>query len=130
MTTTLRRTVASAALTAAIAGLGVSLAGVASAAPQAARTTLAPSSARTTIAPASYNSCGYAVTVNGLRIRKGPGTNYVAFGQLWKDDNVHITSVSGNWAYVTVWDSRSFKYGTKGWVSKSYLTPEACTVLD
>jgi N-acetylmuramoyl-L-alanine amidase len=128
-TTTIRRSLATVALATGTAVLGVSLAGTASAAPRPSTVTAAPASARTALAPA-FSSCGYAVTVNGLRIRKGPGTNYLAFGQLWKYDDVMITKTSGNWAYVTVVYSRSFKYGTKGWVSRSYLTPEACTVLD
>jgi hypothetical protein len=78
---------------------------------------------------ASFNSCGYSVTVDGLRVRKTAGG--VATGQLYKGDWVKATRTSGSWAYVTVLSSRgSLRYPATGWVSWSYLRAEACTTSD
>lgn len=54
------------------------------------------------------------VTVDGLRMRKGPGASYEAIDTLNTGDKVIVHSISKNWAKVT--------YGNKeGYTHKSYL---------
>ena len=55
-----------------------------------------------------------ATNVSNLNVRKGPGTSTAVLGSLKKGVRVTVTSVTGNWAYVT--------FGSlKGWASLNYL---------
>lgn len=62
----------------------------------------------------------YKVTVDGLNLRKGAGTNYKSITTIPKDINVTVHSKKGTWSYVT-----AGKY--KGWVSNKYLKKTAAT---
>ncbi|CAM3936571.1 SH3 domain-containing protein [Mesobacillus thioparans] len=65
----------------------------------------------------SQNTAGSSgsVTVDGLRVRKGPGTNYDVAGSLNNGQAVEILSSKGNWAEVRTASLR-------GWVSMEYIT--------
>jgi len=65
------------------------------------------------LTPNSSNGDG-VVTADGLRIRKGPGTNYSILAHLNKNDRVSIIQTSGNWLEI------SFQ-GMKGWVSREFV---------
>jgi N-acetylmuramoyl-L-alanine amidase len=56
-----------------------------------------------------------SVTVNGLRVRKGPGTNHQVIGSFNIGQAVEVLSSNGNWAEVRTTDLR-------GWVSKEYIS--------
>ena len=50
------------------------------------------------------------VTVNGLNIRSGPGTNYKTVGTLWYGEKVIILENKGEWLRIN-----------SGWVKASYI---------
>lgn len=54
------------------------------------------------------------VTTDGLRIRKGPGTNYEIVGHLYKNERVKILKKSGTWFEVLY-------NGKNGWVSSEFV---------
>lgn len=60
------------------------------------------------------NSDTGKVTANGLRVRKGPGTNFSIIGSLNNGQSVKILSTSGQWIQIS---SESLQ----GWVSGEYL---------
>lgn len=72
---------------------------------------------RTEAAPAvSPNLIGSAsITVNGLRVRKGPGTNHQVIGTFSSGQAVEVLSLNGNWAEVRT-------NNLQGWVSKEYIS--------
>ncbi|MFE8696839.1 SH3 domain-containing protein [Cytobacillus sp. FJAT-53684] len=55
-----------------------------------------------------------AVTVDGLRVRKGPGTNYQVIGTINKGNDFTVLSTSGDWVQLDT------SYGV-GWVSSEYV---------
>ena len=59
-----------------------------------------------------------AGTVSGgsVNMRKGPGTGYGKITSLTKGTKVQIWDESGNWYYVSTLS------GTKGWMSKTYIS--------
>lgn len=64
----------------------------------------------------SSNSKGSgSVTVNGLRVRKGPGTNHQVVGSFNSGQAVEILGFNGNWAEVRT-------NSKQGWVSKEYIS--------
>ncbi|ESU30719.1 hypothetical protein G3A_20645 [Bacillus sp. 17376] len=75
---------------------------------EAAKTAVSP------IVSPNAQSSG-SVTVNGLRVRKGPGTNHQVIGSFNSGQAVEVLSSNGNWAEVRTKDLR-------GWVSKEYIT--------
>lgn len=66
----------------------------------------------------SQNSIGTSgsITANGLRVRKGPGTNYQVVGSLNSGQAVEILSTNGKWSEVRT-------PAIQGWVSKEYIKP-------
>jgi uncharacterized protein YgiM (DUF1202 family) len=73
-----------------------------------------------TVAPdKKYNKTETKITVNGLNLRKGPGTDYDVIVLIPKNYPVKVigykNGVSG-WVYVT-----DMTYGHSGWVSSAYL---------
>ncbi|UYZ20886.1 SH3 domain-containing protein [Mesobacillus jeotgali] len=77
----------------------------------------AKESPKPAVSPAvSANSKGSgSVNVNGLRVRKGPGTNHQVIGSFNSGQAVEILGFNGNWAEV-----RTSKIS--GWVSKEYIS--------
>ena len=70
----------------------------------------------------------FTPTVNGLRIRSGPGTNYRVYGLLYRGDRMKITrSVrtpsAGCWFKVTLTQrsASGLPAGFTGWVYAAYL---------
>ncbi|RSD24094.1 SH3 domain-containing protein [Mesobacillus subterraneus] len=56
-----------------------------------------------------------SITANGLRVRKGPGTNHPVIGSLNSGQAVEILSSNGSWAEIKT-------PSVRGWVSKEYIT--------
>ncbi len=54
------------------------------------------------------------VTVDGLRVRKGPGTSFQVIGTVQKGNAFSVITTSGNWVQLHT------SYGN-GWVSKDYV---------
>lgn len=52
--------------------------------------------------------------VDGLRLRKGPGTNFAVIGYVNRNEKGMATIAQGEWMYVR-WD------GKEGWVHQSYV---------
>ncbi|MBT2660682.1 SH3 domain-containing protein [Bacillus sp. ISL-45] len=77
----------------------------------------AKESPKTAVSPAvSANSKGSgSVNVNGLRVRKGPGTNHQVIGSFNSGQAVEILGFNGNWAEVR-------NSNISGWVSKEYIS--------
>jgi N-acetylmuramoyl-L-alanine amidase len=74
-------------------------------------------SPKKTVSPAvSANSNGTgSITVNGLRVRKGPGTHHPVIGSFNSGQAVEILGYNGNWAEVRT-------SNISGWVSKEYIS--------
>ncbi|GGO35689.1 SH3 domain-containing protein [Streptomyces lasiicapitis] len=69
-----------------------------------------------------------AATVNGLRVRSGPGTGYTALGLLGKGDKVRLIGARQDkrgqiWHRVVLRHSSDYGLprGYRGWVTASYL---------
>lgn len=69
-----------------------------------------------------------AATVNGLRVRGGPGTGYVALGLLGKGDKVKLVGAKQDrrgqiWHKVILRGGSDYGLpsGYRGWVTASYL---------
>jgi N-acetylmuramoyl-L-alanine amidase len=77
----------------------------------------APKTAASPAVSPSTNSSG-SVTANGLRVRKGPGTNYQVIGSFNSGQAVEILNYNDDWAEVRTTDLR-------GWVSKEYIKTTA-----
>ena len=68
-------------------------------------------------------------TVNGLRLRSGPGTRYAAYGLLFRGDRMTITQVVqagslGTWWFhvrLTKRSATGLRSGHTGWVYAPYL---------
>jgi N-acetylmuramoyl-L-alanine amidase len=77
----------------------------------------AKESPKTAVSPAvSANSkSSGSVNANGLRVRKGPGTNHQVIGSFNSGQAVEILGYNGNWAEVRTNNIR-------GWVSKEYIS--------
>jgi uncharacterized protein YraI len=69
------------------------------------------------LAPTEATKLMGAVTSDGLRLRKGPGSMYSALGALYSGDDVEISGrdEAGQWLQVQVADGRS------GWVFAEYV---------
>lgn len=66
--------------------------------------------------------------VNGLRIRSGPGTNYGAYGLLYRGDHMKVTMevrrpTAGEWFEVRLSrrSASGLRSGFSGWVYAAYL---------
>lgn len=89
---------------------------------------------------AAVSRCGYAVTVDGLRLRTGPGAGYAVMGQLVKGDPVAADREQSGWYRVTLQAqsgsnygtvrSRGLSEGTSGWVAARFLRELPCMHLD
>lgn len=62
-----------------------------------------------------------AITVNGVNLRKGPGTSNTVITLLYKGDSVSVTGSSGDWYKVKAAD------GTIGWVKNDYIVRKAAS---
>ncbi|MGW5353359.1 SH3 domain-containing protein [Streptomyces sp. NPDC004031] len=83
--------------------------------------------------PRAVSRCGYEVTVDALRLRGGPGTQYGVVALMSKDSLVDADRDQGGWYRVTVlerWGSAGAQPGAKGWAAASYLQVVPCTHLD
>lgn len=67
-------------------------------------------------------------TVNGLRIRSGPGTEHTTYGLLYRGDHLKLigmrgTSEAGDWFHVrlTRRSASGLRSGFSGWVYANYL---------
>ncbi|WP_170029997.1 SH3 domain-containing protein [Mesobacillus jeotgali] len=78
---------------------------------EAAKTAASPASP----AVSQNTKASGSITVNGLRVRKGPGTNHQVIGSFNSGQAVEILGFSGNWAEVRTNNIR-------GWVSKEYIS--------
>lgn len=84
-------------------------------------TALPPTATATPTAPAVVAKLSSqpqgVVRIDGLRLRKGPGTMYVALGALYADDVIEVAgrNEAADWLQVVVTDGRS------GWVSAEYV---------
>lgn len=89
----------------------------------------AASASASATTPQVSASVGWPVTptVNGLRLRSGPSTHYVAYGLLYRGDHLNVTSTrtrpsTGQWFHVTLTQrsASGLRSGTGGWVYAAY----------
>ena len=69
--------------------------------------------------PPTYSDTTYRTTASVLNLRAGAGTKYAVVGKLKRGTGVTVLESSGNWRRV-----KTYK-GLIGWVSASYLAPQA-----
>ena len=117
MNTTLRRTIASAAVgTAALVALAV---------PGTANAATPGLTATAHTAAASYVDCDEYWSTTVVKVRTGPGTGYTAIGQLGKHNTVDWVgeNSSGSWTKVRLLQRSTYGLpkSTVGWVSSAYL---------
>ncbi|MFD2446179.1 SH3 domain-containing protein [Bacillus sp. CGMCC 1.16607] len=67
-----------------------------------------------TVAPQKENSVGL-ITVDGLRVRNGPGTNFQTIGHVNKGNQVTIKEKNENWIKVSA-------NSLEGWISSDFVT--------
>lgn len=78
--------------------------------------------------PAYWTAGTVTPSVNGLRIRSGPSTNYVAYGLLYRGDRMWVIQEvrhgsAGYWCHVrlTRRSASGLRSGFTGWVYAPYL---------
>ncbi|MEU2608632.1 SH3 domain-containing protein [Streptomyces albus] len=66
-----------------------------------------------------------AVFGDGVRLRRAPGTQHPARGQLYLDDGLMVTECRGQWAHVRLSQPSAggLPDGTVGWVVSRYVLP-------
>ncbi|GAA3140286.1 hypothetical protein [Streptomyces echinatus] len=98
-----------------------------------------PQASATVTAGPHFNSCGYQVTGDGVRLRTGPGNGTVR-GLLHRGDTVYADKAHGDWWRVRLaYDSGSasgtrkttgLRAGTAGWMAKRYARAHTCMQTD
>lgn len=66
--------------------------------------------------PTSGTATAGCVSGGGVNLRKGPGTGYAKVATLSRGTPLKLWSSSGNWYYASTLG------GTKGWISKTYVS--------
>lgn len=61
----------------------------------------------------------YYVTDNNVRVRTGPGTDYDVLANLAKGTKLDVISISGGWAYVTLYSGSDPGYVSSKYISKN-----------